>query len=160
IDLVVDQSPDGLELVPGTVTYTYPGNWKMQIENSADAYHFVPTHMSYLHTLRKRQTSTRTNYSAGGAARGSFSFANGHNVHCGAVDAPEARPLWLSRDDVRQRVDEARFKWMFFNRNLLIFRNLQLLENVALQVRVNRPLAPDLTEIPTYCIVPRGESQE
>lgn len=31
IDLVVDQSPHGVELVPGRSTYVYKGNWKLQI---------------------------------------------------------------------------------------------------------------------------------
>ena len=36
IDLVVDQSPQGIELVPGKVSYTFKGNWKLQLENTLD----------------------------------------------------------------------------------------------------------------------------
>ena len=36
---------------------------------------------------------------------------------------------------------------MFHTRNALFFPNLQILENAALQIRVNRPIAPDRTEI-------------
>ena len=39
IDMVVDQSPDGLEVLKGSSTYTYDGNWKLQAENGADGYH-------------------------------------------------------------------------------------------------------------------------
>src|ERR1700741_4981588 len=39
IDLLVDQSPEGLEVLRGTSTYTLHGNWKVQIENGADGYH-------------------------------------------------------------------------------------------------------------------------
>jgi hypothetical protein len=35
-----------------------------------------------------------------------------------------------------------------------------LLENASLQIRVNRPLSADKTEITTYCIAPKGESRE
>ncbi|PWQ88326.1 benzoate 1,2-dioxygenase large subunit, partial [Enterococcus faecium] len=30
IDMLVDQSPDGLEVLRGSSTYTYDGNWKVQ----------------------------------------------------------------------------------------------------------------------------------
>ncbi len=167
IDLVVDQGDRGLELVPGAVTYTYGGNWKLQIENSADAYHFVPTHLSYIQLLSQRQSAAAkdrpsylSNFREVDARRGSFSFAHGHNVLWGANENIEARPLYLDFDNVRRRVGETRTKWMFYTRNLLIFPNLQLLENASLQIRVNRPLAAGKTEITTYCIAPKGESRE
>ncbi len=167
LDLAVDQSPDGLELVPGTVTYTYPGNWKMQIENSADQYHFVPTHTSYLQILGKRkpsaegeaQVSFRRAYTQRDLLRGSFTFANGHNAMWAAVEEPHLRALWLEKNEVENRVGAERFKWMLYTRNLLVFPNFQLLETASLQIRINRPLGPDLTEITTYCIAPKGESK-
>jgi phenylpropionate dioxygenase-like ring-hydroxylating dioxygenase large terminal subunit len=167
LDLAVDQSPDGLEIVPGTVTYTFNGNWKMQIENSADAYHFVPTHTSYLQILGKRkptapgdtQVSFRRVYRERDLERGSFTFANGHNALWGANENPELRAISIDRDRIVQRVGETRFKWMLYTRNLLVFPNFQLLETSGLQIRVNRPLGPDRTEITTYCVAPRGESK-
>jgi benzoate/toluate 1,2-dioxygenase subunit alpha len=167
IDLVVDQGDEGLEMVPGAVTYTYSGNWKLQIENSADAYHFVPTHLSYIQLLGKRQTASAadrpsylSNFREVDARRGSFCFEHGHNVLWGANENIAARPLYLDLERVQRRVGEARTKWMFYTRNLLIFPNLQLLENASLQIRVNRPLSAGKTEITTYCIAPKGESRE
>jgi phenylpropionate dioxygenase-like ring-hydroxylating dioxygenase large terminal subunit len=168
LDLAVDQSPDGLEIVPGTVTYTYNGNWKMQIENSADAYHFVPTHVSYLQILGKRKPTNDPNdqrvsfrkvYLERDLERGSFTFRNGHNALWGANENPELRAIYVDRDRVIQRVGEERFKWMLYTRNLLVFPNFQLLETSGLQIRINRPLAPDKTEITTYCVAPKGESK-
>lgn len=166
IDLVVDQGDQGLEIVPGAVTYSYAGNWKMQIENSADAYHFVPTHLSYIQLLNQRRTAASdrgpsylSNFRAADAIRGSFCFAHGHNVLWGANEKVEARPLYLDLENVKRRVGEMRTKWMFYTRNLLVFPNLQLLENASLQIRVNRPLSADKTEITTYCIAPKGESR-
>jgi len=167
LDLAVDQSPDGLELVPGTVTYTFNGNWKMQIENSADAYHFVPTHISYLNILGKRKPSApgdtrvsfRRVYLERDLERGSFTFANGHNALWGANENPELRAIYVDRDRVVQRVGETRFKWMLYTRNLLLFPNFQLLETSGLQIRINRPLAANKTEITTYCVAPKGESR-
>ena len=39
--MIVDQSPEGLEVLRGASTYTYDGNWKLQAENGADGYHVV-----------------------------------------------------------------------------------------------------------------------
>ncbi len=48
LDMLVDQSEEGLELVPGGVTYTYKGNWKQQLENCSDAYHVTSVHPTYI----------------------------------------------------------------------------------------------------------------
>lgn len=47
IDLLVDQSPEGLEVLRGSSTYTFDGNWKVQAENGADGYHVSATHWNY-----------------------------------------------------------------------------------------------------------------
>ncbi len=146
------------------MTYVINGNWKMQIENSADAYHFVPTHSSYLEILGNRkpaaaQVSFQRTYNVRDLERGSFTFAHGHSVIWGAVEDVTLRALWLDREEVLQRVGETRFKWMLRTRNLLVFPNFQLIEAPVLQVRINRPLAPERTEITTYCIAPKGESR-
>jgi benzoate/toluate 1,2-dioxygenase alpha subunit len=44
IDLMVDQAPDGLEVLRGSSSYTYDGNWKLQAENGADGYHVSSLH--------------------------------------------------------------------------------------------------------------------
>jgi benzoate/toluate 1,2-dioxygenase alpha subunit len=55
LDLVADQSADGVELVPGQVTFTFEANWKLQLENCSDAYHFTSAHPSYIRVLERRQ---------------------------------------------------------------------------------------------------------
>ena len=59
IDMVVDQSPDGLEVLKGSSTYTYDGNWKVQAENGADGYHVSATHWNYAATTARRQRVSR-----------------------------------------------------------------------------------------------------
>src|SRR5690606_17296298 len=54
LDLVVDQSPDGIEVIPGRVVYTYRGNWKAQLDNTCDGYHLTSTHAAFMDVLRKR----------------------------------------------------------------------------------------------------------
>lgn len=170
IDLIVDQSPDGVELVPGAVTYTFAANWKHQLENSVDAYHFTSTHPSYLRLLDKRaQQPARSDVAAavwqgdGGReveqAMGAFGFEQGHALVW--TDSPiERHPLYPRREALAARVGVVRADWMFKTRQFNLFPNLQLASNAALQMRVIRPLAPDLTEITAWCVAPRGESAE
>ena len=61
IDMLVDQSPDGLEVLRGASTYTYDGNWKVQAENGADGYHVTATHWNYAATTSRRSTGESTN---------------------------------------------------------------------------------------------------
>ncbi len=167
IDLAADQGPDGIELVPGTVSYTYNANWKLQAENGQDSYHFIPTHISYLQIVGKRAptdlsqgTSAWGKVSARDLERGNFTFKGGHNLLWSANDEPEVRAVWLSKDTVRPRVGDLKFQWMLHTRNLFLFPNVQILDASSLQVRVIRPLAADKTEVSTYCIAPKGESKE
>ena len=44
IDMIVDQAPDGIEVLRGASTYTFDGNWKLQAENGADGYHVSAVH--------------------------------------------------------------------------------------------------------------------
>ncbi|MCE3245089.1 MAG: benA, partial [Arthrobacter sp.] len=54
IDSIVDQSPEGLEVLRGSSTYTYDGNWKVQAENGADGYHVTAVHWNYAATTARR----------------------------------------------------------------------------------------------------------
>ena len=166
IDLAVDQGPDGLETIPGTVHYTYEGNWKLQIENSADLYHFMPTHETLVKIFNARTANDRASDSPyrgrvqQDVTRGSMCFPHGHNVMFGGGDKVEARPLYRDLENLRRRVGEPRLSWMFHTRNVLFFPNMQLLENASLQIRVNRPVSAGCTEIVTHCVAPKGESDE
>ena len=89
IDLVVDQSAQGIELLPGDVSYTYRANWKLQLENTLDAYHLTSVHPSYFRLLDRRAAmADRTDVAPavwqGRDGReletemGSFGFEQGH----------------------------------------------------------------------------------
>ena len=60
IDLMVAQSPDGLEVVPGNSTYKTNGNWKLQAENSVDGYHVSTVHRVFAHTIAARKARANT----------------------------------------------------------------------------------------------------
>lgn len=168
IDMAVDQSAQGLELVPGSVSYIYQGNWKLQLENSTDAYHFTSTHPSYLQLLdRRARMPERTDVEAAiwqagkkqEEMMGSFGLANGHAL-VWTTTPQENHPLYASLPELRARVGERRADWMLRTRQLNVFPNLQIASNAAMQMRVITPLAVDRTEITSYCLAPVGESPE
>lgn len=182
IDLVVDQAPLGLELVPGNVRYTFRGNWKLQLENSLDAYHFLATHPSYLRLLQRRSRmpgrtdvvqaiwqdgerdapdvaatgAERHEAGDGGERMGAFGFPGGHAM-VWTTSPVRHHPLYAQRQALAARVGAERAGWMMRTRQLNVFPNLQLASNAALQMRVITPLAPDLTEVASYCLAPVGE---
>lgn len=162
IDLIVDQSPDGVECVAGTGTFTYKGNWKLQLENGVDPYHFSSTHPSYIQVLKKRSESKSvySNFKSSDLVRGTFAFGNGHNAMWGPAPSDTATPLSMARRELEERVGPTRAKWMMYVRNITAFPNAQFAENASLQLRIWRPLAPDLTEMRTFCLAPVGESAE
>lgn len=54
IDLIVDQAPEGLEVLKGSSSYVYEGNWKLSAENGADGYHVSVVHWNYASTMSRR----------------------------------------------------------------------------------------------------------
>ena len=171
LDLVVDKSPEGVELVPGRVCFTYAANWKMQLENCADQYHFTSTHPSYIRILEQRAKEqaaevvrsalSATDFwqeDANGIVGGSCSFDHGHALNWGVMPVSASQPDYERAEDLARTHGVAKRNFMFNMRNLTIFPNLQIAENASSQMRVIRPIAPDLTEMQTWCIAPRGES--
>ena len=61
IDMVVDPSPDGLEVLRGASSYVFDGNWKLQAENGADGYHVSATHWNYAATTARRKSGESAN---------------------------------------------------------------------------------------------------
>lgn len=170
LDLVVDQGADGLELIPGRVSYTFEANWKMQLENCLDGYHLTSAHASYLRLLERRAKQQRNDapqtvfeykgWEDPNAALGTFSFREGHSLLWSSQPASSAHPLFERREDLERRVGPVRTRWMFNSRNLSIFPNVQFAENAALQLRIMRPVAVDKTEMTTYLLGPKGESPD
>jgi len=170
IDLVVDQAPDGIEFVPGAASFTYNANWKFQLENSSDMYHFIPTHASYIGVLEKRRSARSASAPAGSiyenieaqaaSHRGCFTFPHGHVLMWGENPTVSARPLYTMLPEIEKRVGKVKAKWMMYVRNLTLFPNVQIAENASMQLRIIRPIAVDRTEMLTYCVAPKGEPAE
>lgn len=168
IDMIVDQSPDGLEVLRGASSYTYDGNWKLQAENGADGYHVSATHWNYAATTARRTTGESANETknmdAGGWAKqkgGYYSFDHGHLLLWTEWLDPSNRPLFDRRDELVEKYGEAKADWMInISRNLCLYPNVYLMDQFGSQIRHFRPIAVDKTEVTIYCIAPKGESAE
>jgi benzoate/toluate 1,2-dioxygenase alpha subunit len=165
IDMLADQSPDGLEVLPGASTYTYRGNWKMQAENGVDGYHANLVHASYFRLIANRIQSKQGKvvHLSGELLKfknGCYDLGNGHCMIWS--DLPQEgrnRPLYERYEDLKNRFGPLRAKWMVGRmRNLLIFPSVLLMDQASTQIRMIQPLAPDETLIKIYCFAPRGES--
>jgi benzoate/toluate 1,2-dioxygenase alpha subunit len=168
IDMIVDQSPEGLEVLRGSSTYTFDANWKIQAENGADGYHVTSVHWNYAATTNHRKQSeagdTIKAMDAGSWAKnggGFYSFENGHMLLWTKWANPEDRPNFKVRDELVQRCGEARADWMInHSRNLCLYPNVYLMDQFSSQIRVLRPISVDKTEVTIYCIAPKGEAPE
>jgi benzoate/toluate 1,2-dioxygenase alpha subunit len=166
--MVVDQSPEGLEVLRGSSTYVYDGNWKLQTENGADGYHVSAVHWNYAATTGRRkdtqQGDTIRAMSAGGWAKqggGFYSFEHGHLLLWTNWANPEDRPNWERRDELARQFGQATADWMVQrSRNLCLYPNVYVMDQFSSQIRTYRPLAVDKTEVTIYCIAPKGEAPE
>jgi benzoate/toluate 1,2-dioxygenase alpha subunit len=165
IDLMVDQAPDGCEILKGSSTYTYKGNWKLQAENGADGYHIDSVHWNYVATNARRKTGhSLNNIEAMDVAGltdqkgGFYAFANGHMMLWGKWADPSTRPNFKRHADYVRAFGQGKADWMVNNfRNLCVYPNLFLMDQTSSQIRVWRPISVDQTEVTIYCIAPRGE---
>ncbi|MDD3675085.1 aromatic ring-hydroxylating oxygenase subunit alpha [Thauera propionica] len=166
IDLMVDQSPDGLEVLRGSSTYTFNANWKLQAENGVDGYHVTSVHANYVAMVQRRMTMGHDKVKAivGGGditrmRSGAYDLGGGHTLLWGEVPGAKDRPLAERRDELERRVGPVKAHWMIdCSRNLGLFPNVFLMDQTSTQIRVFRPLAVDKTEVTIFGIAPRGES--
>lgn len=173
IDQIVDQAPDGIEVLAGSSTYTFDGNWKLQMENGCDGYHVSSVHYNYAATMSHRAREAERE--AGGKAftkavdangwskstAGVYAFENGHILLWTQVLNPEVRPVWSHKDALEARLGKARTDIIVSqSRNLALYPNVFLMDQFSTQIRVVRPISVDRTEVTIYCFAPRGESAD
>lgn len=166
IDMIVDQSPEGLEVLRGSSTYVYDGNWKVQAENGADGYHVSAVHWNYVATTGRRDKETdktkAMDASTWAKQKGGFyAFDHGHICLWMEWPNPKDRPIYQRRDELIASSGEARADWMIGNlRNLCLYPNVFLMDQFSSQIRQFRPIDVNKTEVTIYCIAPKGESAE
>ncbi|MCI4662481.1 MAG: benzoate 1,2-dioxygenase large subunit [Neomegalonema sp.] len=167
IDMVADQSEEGLEVLRGSSTYTYDGNWKLQAENGADGYHVSAVHWNYVATTSRRtQDGKEDKIKANDASKwaqqkgGFYSFDNGHLLLWTTWADPTNRPLYPRQEELVSKYGQARADWMIgYLRNLCLYPNVFLMDQFSSQLRVFRPIDVNKTEVTIYCIAPKGEDQ-
>jgi len=164
IDQIVDQAPDGIEVLRGNSSYVFDGNWKLQMENGADGYHVSSVHWNYAATMGRRdytEDGTRT-VDANGWSKslgGVYAFENGHILLWTDLLNPEVRPVHAHREALAARVGAERADAIVRQtRNLGLYPNVYLMDQFSTQIRVVRPLDVDRTEVTIYCFAPKGES--
>jgi len=163
IDQIVDQAPNGLEVLRGNSSYIYDGNWKMQMENGCDGYHVSTVHWNYAATMERRNEEGTKAVDANGWSKsvaGVYGFENGHILLWTKTMNPQVRPVYKSREEIRARVGEARAEFILNQtRNLCLYPNVFLMDQFSTQIRVTRPISVDRTEISIFCFAPKGESE-
>ena len=146
IDLMVAQSTEGLEVIPGSSTYAIDGNWKFQAENAVDGYHVSTVHRVFANTIAAREgkgeytgiKKTEAGRMAGGVPTGCYDLGNGHMAVWAQHTTPEVRPIWEQKERLEKDLTPAQVDWILTKgRNLYIFPNVMLMDNPSTQIRTD-----------------------
>lgn len=165
MDLFMKQGGGYPVKVAGEHRFRFPGNWKIQLENTTDAYHFPLVHKSFLHSVDK-QTEEMLDFVGG---KGYVEdLGNGHSV---MVMIPDLVDLEAELDKpIPERylslADELRAEGHDEQKVRRIVRavggsgfNLNLFPNIACSMaffRVLQPISVDETEIHHAVITMEG----
>jgi benzoate/toluate 1,2-dioxygenase alpha subunit len=166
IDMLVDQCPDGITVLPGASTCVYHGNWKLMLENGGgDGLHPDYAHKSLLGVAKRkdeRSAAVRTMQidKMHEKRGGQWAFGHGHTGIWFNFPNPQDRPIYQQRERLQSQFGATRAEWMTgVFRNLSVYPNLHLLDQMATLIRTFRPVAVDRTEITFYCLAPVAESE-
>ncbi len=168
IDLLVDQAEHGWELLKGNCSYTYAGNWKLQAENGVDSYHATTVHANFSETMahRRRNGSERgktmeLDHVPVASDGGFFDLGHGHVMIWRDWTNPQDRFNYAERAGIARRMGELRMKWAVTRlRNVLIYPNLLLMDQMSTQVRTIQPISVNKTKVTGYALAPIGEPRE
>ncbi|MCW8039049.1 MULTISPECIES: Rieske 2Fe-2S domain-containing protein [Acinetobacter] len=166
IDQIVDQAPQGLEVLSGSSSYTFDGNWKLQTENGADGYHVTSVHWNYVATMNHRkQDETVTKVvdpnAWGKSSGGTYSFENGHMLLWTKLLNPEVRPVYEKQQQLEEIYSKEKVDAIVNQtRNLCLYPNMYIMDQVSTQIRIIRPISVDKTEVTIYCFAPIGEDEQ
>jgi benzoate/toluate 1,2-dioxygenase alpha subunit len=166
IDIVVEQSPQGIEVLKGRSVYTYEGNWKLQAENGVDGYHVDSVHANYVQMIKNRAKINAEGKALKVMAVGDFNrfrggyydLGNGHTMLWSSVSNPQDRPIYGRREELAASMGKEKADWAVNrSRNLGIYPSMFLMDQMGTQIRMFRPLSVDKTEVTIYCFAPVGE---
>ena len=148
LDFIADLGDDGIELSAHAHKLVFNGNWKLQIENTIDPYHFSFTHQSWLDILKERNGKSSPwvkNVRTNPGWRG-MDLGGGHAVHEYGILGEQAE------DDANEI---AIGELVPFNLN--IFPSLAF---VGAHLRLVVPRSVNETWVYLYPIFPKGADDE
>ncbi len=171
LDIVADQSEDGMEVVGGGQQYIIKANWKLLAENSVDGFHGPLTHSSYFEYLQNVGNLKSNDFLPFTADQSVRNLGNGHAVI--EYQAPWGRPVarWVPSwgDDKREMFEALRarmikkfgeqrgLRMVEKNRNMVIFPNLVINDIMAITIRTFFPSAPDQMRVTAWALGVKNE---
>lgn len=143
LEIISRQGPDGIRLSAGSHRIEYDANWKLQVENTIDNYHFGFVHRSFLEVLADRigEAPPIMQQILFNESYRTIDLGNGHSVH--------------EFGDPRTGNNGGQLGDLPFN--LIVFPNLCF---VGAQLRHVLPKAAAKTEVRLYPMLHEGASDE
>jgi len=168
LDLIADQSVAGMEVIGGSQHLVNGGNWKLLTDNLVDVYHGFILHATYFEFVLSRTKNPNTNATMVGVGGG---LGNGHNRwESGfAVGRPiafwipafgeDAKPvIEAKKQELIDRFGEERADRIAnTSRNMTIFPNMMIVDNVGISIRTMFPEAADRLHMNIWAMAPSDE---
>jgi p-cumate 2,3-dioxygenase subunit alpha len=169
IDDMLDMTDSAPVIAPGQQSYSMKANWKMLVENSADAYHGPFTHQrffqEYVASLGADTKIWQQTLRGSNPENHVIAFENGHAV----IDVPAGPlPLFAQKPEILRELREkltATYgpervaNMLDRSRNLLIFPNLVMISNWR-TIRTFYPVTPDYMEVDSWAIVGMNDAPD
>ena len=168
IEMAADQSPTGMQVLPGTQRYMTRANWKLLVENAMDGYHFAPSHATFLEYLKSTGYVTSDEYSIVKPLEGGHqvSILGEHGGRFGLTWEPrfgevEKGRIEANRNEIFTRLGPERGQIVTdYFKIMHVFPNLLLFDIEGISIRMLEPVAPGLTEVRAWMLAPADEPAE
>ena len=175
LDIIADQSPGGMELLPGSHNFTIRANWKLVAENGVDNYHVWYLHRGWVDFLRGIGANVDPKQT-GRIKPAGRSLGNGHAMNEHEQYAAFGRiagrygPLLPKNVEPLLQANQRRLEAAYgadrayvigqANRNLRLFPNLYILDHSNTTIRTFYPSAVDRVEVTEWALAAKGEAPE
>jgi phenylpropionate dioxygenase-like ring-hydroxylating dioxygenase large terminal subunit len=155
IDLWCERSPVGRVALPiGAHRYSYPGNWKLQMENGVDGYHGNYVHESFARILERAGERRAADIARARNRVGTRNYAKGLPHGDALLEREDGMlgtfnfdPYPEYRAQLAEAYGEPRAADILTQRNIFVFPNLYLFES---HIRVIRPVSPTETYVDVH----------
>ena len=167
IDLLADQSAEGMQIVRGQHNYSMDANWKLLMENGIDGQHGMTVHQTYFEMMGNLG-SPPTLMADSRVLNTGIDLGRGHSMTLSPelgspfLSDEVRRELQLRRSDHVRRLGEAYTHQMLnTTRNVNVFPNLVLIDiQFGIQIRTMWPVSPGHTEITGWQLTPSDATDE